>query len=366
MLCLFFTVVVKRLTVSYPFFLKHPFGDQLSPTCACRLCMCLHSQEEMDRISVKANPLRLLLPAAFSVLFPHVLSAPRCPVVNNCEWHLEGCLLLKTRRPRTLHAYYSEEQEEQKMLSIPLPPTRDALIEVKKKYRMKKSFVRCSRMPSAPLSTIMNIAWSFGAKSKDGCSSLKRDGGQSFRWRRRNERSRIFHRCSSAKDGKYIKKGKANSSCESSADERLIGGEECWHWWESLHMPLVCFPPQTCLHPPVLFHSTNPGHARRDEAERARHCAHLRNEGGGAEKMQNLTSLQQQDVMLVLWHDGTMTVEPEILKASGGFCRVLLPNEKSFCSAQMFLGISSSGNWKSATSRTGQWVYNECIILSAW
>lgn len=96
---------------------------------------------------------------------------------------------------------------------------------------------------------------------------------------------------------KTARQKKADSPCENSAcaDECLVGrGGGGGHrrgldQQRAPHMPPpICFPTNGLNHPPALLQSTNPEHARGDGAERARPCAHLHNEGGGAAKRSTL------------------------------------------------------------------------------
>lgn len=179
-------------------------------------------------------------------------------VPSVCFWKSGGCehctqIILHTER---------EARRSRECYLSPPTITWRTYRGGKKNSRIKRSFVRRSWMPSAPLSTIiMNIAWSFGAKSKEtraahGCSRLERDGGRNCRWRRRNKRRNVCHSHSSVEDCKVKKIRKKERRqllwklCPRWTSNR---GEAGRHWWgldqqRALHMPPVCF--RTCIMSP--------------------------------------------------------------------------------------------------------------------
>lgn len=80
--------------------------------------MSLHSQEEIERTSAKANPLRLLLPAA-GLSYSHMFSQPQgglllITVNDNSEGIVFPLFAFGNQKaPKTAHRLHSTQTEEQ-------------------------------------------------------------------------------------------------------------------------------------------------------------------------------------------------------------------------------------------------------------
>lgn len=242
--------------------LQHHPAHRLSPLGSSRFCMSLHSQKIME-FKCQSKPVAAAAACSRPVLPPQVLSAPRWPVLNNCEWHLrtEAVFAFGNQQAANtahrLHSTQNVKQEEAAAGNVIYPPPFNTLIRVKQKVVEYKGALSdapvCPQLRSAPSSWILHGALEQTAKRHArltvaagwrGTEARAAGGGG-----RINERN-VSHSHLSAEDCKVrSEKKKDDSSCENyaSADERLLEGRH-WRGIDQHGATYVCF--QTCLMSP--------------------------------------------------------------------------------------------------------------------